>query len=147
MLYFYLHQLNKKEDVENNMMIMFLPMPSGPTGPWVTGTKNVKERRIFAGALAILGLIAAALIIYIRMFVEKVGAFYEPKEPKTLMGLFLNDAGITPPLTVIVVIGVILISIAISAWVGTSEKAIARIAAIVFMLLQILVIISAYIPV
>lgn len=147
MLYFYLHQLNKKEDVENNMMIMFLPMPSGPTGPWVTGTKNVKERKILSAALAGLGLIAAGLIFYITFFVDKVNSFYIQQEPTTLMGSFLNTLGITTPFSLFISLGVIIASIAVSAWVGSSEKNIARIVSVVFILIQILIIISAYIPV
>lgn len=145
MLYFYFHQLNKKEDVENHMLIMFLPAP-GPTGPWVSGTKNVKERKIFAAALAGLGLIAAGLIFYITFFVDKANSFYIQQEPTTLMGSFLNTVGITTPFSLFIAVGVLIASIAVSAWVGASEKNIARICSVVFVLLQILIIISAYIP-
>lgn len=128
------------------MLIMFLPMPSGPSGPWVAGTKNLKERKIYAFSLVFLGFISAGLIFWISFFVDKIDSI-SAKTPTTLMGSLLTDAGFNIPLCFIASIVVLLASFVMSFWVGGSEKPAARIAAIVFSLLQVLLILSAYIPV
>lgn len=121
-------------------------MPSGPSGPWVAGTKNLKERRIYAFSLVFLGLITAGLIFWISLFVDKIDSI-TAKDPTTLMGSLLTGAGFNIPLCFIASIVVLIASFVMSFWVGGSEKPIARIAAIVFILLQVLLVLSAYIPV
>ena len=121
-------------------------MPSGASGPWVSGTKNLKERRIYAFILVLLGFITAGLIFWISLFVDKVGSIAE-KMPTTLMGSLLTEAGFNIPLCFITAIVALLVSFVMSFWVGGSEKPAARIGAIVFILLQVLLILTAYIPV
>lgn len=125
------------------MIIIPLFLPMGDSGPFISGTKNVRERGILTAIIGFAGLIASGLTFYVAMFVDKVSSLY-PKEPTTLLGSMLHTSGINE---IIAMFALIIFTFAMVLLVAVSEKTAARLIGYVSVVILGLVIAASYIAV